>query len=118
MLLFQFINEESENEIDKAQRLNDFLEISSKVLLLSYVIISLVQMTSFTQLLLNNVTKYIHSKLKFLLYPLKKVLLKSPFLTRCQCLIPVILTAWEAEIRTIAVQGQPRQIVHETPFPK
>jgi hypothetical protein len=33
-------------------------------------------------------------------------------------LIPVILTTWEAEIGRIMVQGQPRQIEHETPFPK
>jgi hypothetical protein len=29
-------------------------------------------------------------------------------------LTPVILATWEAEIRRIMVQGQPRQIVHET----
>jgi hypothetical protein len=29
-------------------------------------------------------------------------------------LMPVILAPWEAEIRRIAVQGQLRQIVHET----
>jgi hypothetical protein len=28
--------------------------------------------------------------------------------------MPKILTTWEAEIRRMAVQGQPRQIVHET----
>jgi hypothetical protein len=29
-------------------------------------------------------------------------------------LISIILATWEAEIRSIAVQSQPRQIVHET----
>jgi hypothetical protein len=29
--------------------------------------------------------------------------------------MPAILTTWEAEIRRIAVQGQPRKIVLETP---
>jgi hypothetical protein len=33
---------------------------------------------------------------------------------RHQWLIPVILATWEAEIRKIAVPGQPEQIVHET----
>jgi hypothetical protein len=32
--------------------------------------------------------------------------------------MPVILATWETEIRKIAVQGQSRKIVHETPFPK
>jgi hypothetical protein len=32
--------------------------------------------------------------------------------------MPVILASWEAEIRRIAVSGQPRQIVLETPSPK
>jgi hypothetical protein len=32
--------------------------------------------------------------------------------------MPVILTTWEAEIRRIVVQGQPRQIVCETPISK
>jgi hypothetical protein len=33
--------------------------------------------------------------------------------------VAVILATWEAEIRRITVQGQPGQIVHETPpFPK
>jgi hypothetical protein len=30
----------------------------------------------------------------------------------------IILATWEAEIGRIAVQGQLRQIVQETPFPK
>jgi hypothetical protein len=29
-------------------------------------------------------------------------------------LMPLILATWEAEIRRIKVQDQPRQIVHET----
>jgi hypothetical protein len=33
-------------------------------------------------------------------------------------LMPVILATWEAEIRTIMVQGQPRQTVLETPSSK
>jgi hypothetical protein len=32
--------------------------------------------------------------------------------------MPVILVIWKAEIGRIAVRGQPRQIVHETPSPK
>jgi hypothetical protein len=32
--------------------------------------------------------------------------------------MPVILATWESEIRKIAVQGQPRQIVLETPISK
>jgi hypothetical protein len=32
--------------------------------------------------------------------------------------MPIILVTWEAEIGRITVQGQPGQIVHETPFPK
>jgi hypothetical protein len=36
----------------------------------------------------------------------------------CQWLAPVILAIWEAEIWRIIVQGQPRQIVHETPISK
>jgi hypothetical protein len=31
--------------------------------------------------------------------------------------MPVIIATWEANIRRIAVQGQPRQIVLETLFP-
>jgi hypothetical protein len=29
-----------------------------------------------------------------------------------------VLTTWEAEMGRTAAQGQPRQIVHEIPFPK
>jgi hypothetical protein len=32
-------------------------------------------------------------------------------------LMPVILATWEAEIRKMVIQGQPRKIVGETPFP-
>jgi hypothetical protein len=35
----------------------------------------------------------------------------------CQWLTPVILTAWEAEIRKMTVWGQLRQIVHKTQSP-
>jgi hypothetical protein len=37
---------------------------------------------------------------------------------RRQLLTSVILATWEAEIGKIAVQGQPRQIVHKIPSPK
>jgi hypothetical protein len=33
-------------------------------------------------------------------------------------LMPVIPVTWEAEIGRIEVQGDPRQMVHETPSPK
>jgi hypothetical protein len=36
----------------------------------------------------------------------------------CRWLRPVILAFWQAEIRRITVQGQPEQIVHETPSAK
>jgi hypothetical protein len=32
--------------------------------------------------------------------------------------MPVILSTWESEIRRITVQGQPEEIVCETPSPK
>jgi hypothetical protein len=31
---------------------------------------------------------------------------------------PVILTAWEAKVQRMKVQGQPRQILQEAPSPK
>jgi hypothetical protein len=37
-------------------------------------------------------------------------------LAGCQWLEPVTLATWEAEIGRITTQGQPRQIVHETPL--
>jgi hypothetical protein len=36
----------------------------------------------------------------------------------CRWFTPVILPIRETEIRKIEVQGQPRQIVCKTPFPK
>jgi hypothetical protein len=36
----------------------------------------------------------------------------------CWWLTPVILDTWEAEIRSVLVGGQPKQIVHESLFPK
>jgi hypothetical protein len=32
--------------------------------------------------------------------------------------MPVIQETWEADIERIVVQGQPRQVVQEIPFPK
>jgi hypothetical protein len=40
---------------------------------------------------------------------------RDPTATGCQWLIPVILVTWDAKTRRIAVQGQPGQIVFETP---
>jgi hypothetical protein len=37
---------------------------------------------------------------------------------RVSQLTPVILATWEAEIRRMEVQGQPRQTVYRTPSPK
>jgi hypothetical protein len=39
-------------------------------------------------------------------------------MTGCPWLMPVMLTTWEAEIGTIMVHGQPRQIVREILSPK
>jgi hypothetical protein len=39
-------------------------------------------------------------------------------LARCQWLMPIILAIWEAEILRSIVQGQPGQIVLETPSTK
>jgi hypothetical protein len=39
---------------------------------------------------------------------------KYNYSARCWWLTPVILATQEAEIRRIAVEGQPRQIDHET----
>jgi hypothetical protein len=47
-------------------------------------------------------------------FPGLLVLVKNWYGARCQWLTPVILATQEAEIRRIAVQSQPRQIVHET----
>jgi hypothetical protein len=43
---------------------------------------------------------------------------KSTAVVRHQWLTPVILATWEAEIRRIKFQGQPRQIVHKSPSTK
>jgi hypothetical protein len=44
----------------------------------------------------------------------KGTIYKKVSLAGCWWLIPVILATQETEIRRIAVQSQPRQIVHET----
>jgi hypothetical protein len=43
---------------------------------------------------------------------------KQKRMAGCWWLIPVILPTWESEIGRTEVQGQPRQIIHETPSPK
>jgi hypothetical protein len=45
-------------------------------------------------------------------------MIKSDIAVGCQWLRPVILVTWEAEIRRITVQGQPRKIGHKSPCPK
>jgi hypothetical protein len=44
--------------------------------------------------------------------------MKNSDISWCWLLTPEILATWEAEIEMIKVQGQPRQIVLKTPFPK
>jgi hypothetical protein len=39
---------------------------------------------------------------------------KKKAMAGCRWLVPVILATWEAEIRRIAAEGQPRQILHKT----
>jgi hypothetical protein len=45
-------------------------------------------------------------------------LIKNKNIARHQWLMPVILATWEAKIRKMAIQSQPRQIVQKTPSPK
>jgi hypothetical protein len=45
-------------------------------------------------------------------FPFKK---KKDMPGQTEWLTPEILATWEAEIRRIAVRGQPRQTVHEIP---
>jgi hypothetical protein len=52
------------------------------------------------------------------LFSIPASFLKNTVQARSQWLTLVILVTWEAEIRRIAVQGQPEQIVLETPSPK
>jgi hypothetical protein len=47
-----------------------------------------------------------------------KIIIKTFSVARCQRLTPVILATWEAKLRRIKIQGQPRQVVLETPSPK
>jgi hypothetical protein len=53
-----------------------------------------------------------------MLLDLQNCELKKPLFTGCQWLMPVILATQEAEIRRIAVQSQPRQILGEIIFRK
>jgi hypothetical protein len=45
-------------------------------------------------------------------------LLKTSVRAWSQWFTPVILATWESEIRGVVVQGQPEQMVHETPHLK
>jgi hypothetical protein len=45
----------------------------------------------------------------------KEIFSKCIYSTRHWWLIPIILTTWEAEIRRITVQGQPRKKASEIP---
>jgi hypothetical protein len=49
---------------------------------------------------------------------MKNFLLKITHIAELQWVIHVILATWQAKIGKVGVQGQPRQIVQETPISK
>jgi hypothetical protein len=56
--------------------------------------------------------------LNIILLSIIKIILKIRQIAGHQWLTPIILVIWEAKIRRIVVEGQPRQTVIKIPPPK